>query len=78
MYLCYNIKIVAVTETKDEALVKKVPQILNDIAKSEIDPKSDIIAMHWISGKQGLTRPIIVKLNNTEVTAKILRKKEWV
>ena len=48
-----NIKIVDDTETKDEVLNKKVPQILNDIANLEIEPKSDIIAMHQIPGKQG-------------------------
>jgi hypothetical protein len=52
-------------------------QELNDVL-SEVDvqiEEKDVVAIHRIQGQKNRLRPIIIKLRNAEIKAKVMRKR---
>ncbi|KAK3086346.1 hypothetical protein FSP39_017179 [Pinctada imbricata] len=51
--------------------------MLSDTADVQIHD-SDVIAIHRIPGRRGATRPILVKVRNSDVKARIMKKRKRV
>ncbi|KAK3097281.1 hypothetical protein FSP39_008330 [Pinctada imbricata] len=73
-----NIKIFGVEEKERENTNEVVRSMMKDVAKIDVS-ESEIVACHRIpGGKNGLPRPIILKVKNSDVKAKIMRKRSEV
>ncbi|XP_013420073.1 uncharacterized protein LOC106180601 [Lingula anatina] len=72
-----NVKIYGITETLNENIKEKVKDMMKTVAKIEIKD-DEIMALHRIPGKPGETRPIIMKVKNTEIKSKIMKKRKIV
>lgn len=70
----YNFKIVGVTENDEENPWKLVKKFLKEKANVELDDQ-EIIAAHRIPGRKDQPRPIIVKVLNTNIKARVMKKR---
>lgn len=71
----YNFKFVGVTENDEENTWKSVKKkILKEKANVELDDQ-EIIAAHRIPGKKDQPRLIIVKVLNTNIKARVMKKR---
>lgn len=70
----YNFKIVGVTENDEENTWKLVKKFLKEKANVELDDQ-EIIAAHRIPGRKDQPRPIIVKVLNTNIKARVMKKR---
>ena len=73
----YNFKIMGLKETQKENTWEKVKTFIKENAGVVIEDR-EIIAAHRIPGEQGKSRPILVKLVNTDVKSKVMRKRSEV
>ena len=48
--------------------------MLQEVVKVEVN-ESEVIAVHRIPGKEDHPRPIILKVKNTDIKARIMRKR---
>ena len=69
-----NIKIHGVEENEHESATDAAKRILSTVAKVQLKD-SEIVALHRVSGKKGRPRPILVKVQDTEVKARIMRQR---
>ena len=70
-----NIRILNLPEKQGENLHEMFPQLIKSELKEEIT-QDDIIGIHRIPGREGMIKPVIVKLRNNTVKRQIMRKKK--
>lgn len=71
----HNIRVLNFPEKKDENLREEFVKLVNKDLKVDLSP-GDVQAIHRIPGKNSSTRPIIVKVKNTDIKIKIMKKKK--
>ncbi|XP_013396733.1 uncharacterized protein LOC106163628 [Lingula anatina] len=69
-----NIKIYGVKEEKNEDMVGMVSKLLQTETGVRVTSE-EIVAVHRIPGKRGQERPILLKVKNTDVKARIMKKR---
>ena len=69
-----NIKIYGVKENEKEKTADRVIELLESEVEVNLK-KEEIVAVHRIPGKKGETRPILLKVQNTEVKSRIMKKR---
>ncbi|KAK3091154.1 hypothetical protein FSP39_017566 [Pinctada imbricata] len=72
-----NVKLHGIPEADAENTSDTVQKVLKDVAQVDLHPE-EILAVHRISGKPNEHRPILLKVKNTEVKARIMRKRSVV
>ena len=70
----HNIKIHGVKETAKENTTEVAKKFLNDVANVVVKD-SEIVAIHRIPGKKDKAKPILVKVQNTDVKARVMRQR---
>lgn len=73
----YNFKIMNLKETEKEDTREKVKTFMKENAGVALNDH-EIIAAHRIPGKKGKGRPILVKVINTDVKSRVMRKRSAV
>lgn len=69
-----NVKIMGVKETQHEDTLKVVKKFIQDKAGFQLNER-DVIATHRIPGESGKPQQVIVKVINTEVKARVMKKR---
>lgn len=69
-----NVKIYGLKEEQKENSSAETIRMLNEVANVELRD-DEIVAAHRIPGRVGQARPILLKLKNTEVKSRIMRKR---
>ena len=69
-----NVKIHGIKELQNENTLATTQKMLREVAKVEVN-ESEVIAVHRIPGKEDHPRPIILKVKNTDIKARIMRKR---
>ena len=74
-----NVKIMNIQEKQDETIEGLTKDICDMMNQKGVDLKPEkIIAIHRIPGKQGLPRPVLLKLrNNNDKTMIMMKRKEF-
>ncbi|KAK3096119.1 hypothetical protein FSP39_023420 [Pinctada imbricata] len=73
-----NIKIYGMTESRDEDTTSAVCKILKDCAKVDLT-KDEILAAHRLPSKvEGATRPVILKVKNSDIKSRIMKQRSTV
>ncbi|KAK3094603.1 hypothetical protein FSP39_003922 [Pinctada imbricata] len=69
-----NVKIFGLKESEKENTEKEVTTFLKKEAGITVNPE-EIVAVHRIPGKDDRARPILLKLKNSEVKARVIRQR---
>ncbi|KAK3088586.1 hypothetical protein FSP39_020918 [Pinctada imbricata] len=72
-----NIKIYGMKEEKKEDTPEEVIRMLSDVANVVLR-EDEIVAAHRIPGRAGQNRPILLKVKNTSVKSRIMKKRSVV
>lgn len=73
----YNFKIMNLKETEKENTREKVKTFIKENAGVALNDQ-EIVAAHRIPGEKGKGRPILVKVINTDVKSRVMRKRSAV
>ena len=70
----YNFKIMGITEKNKENTWEVMKSFVKENAGVDLQ-NTEIVAAHRIPGEKGKSRPILVKLANTSVKARVMKKR---